>query len=159
LREPQIPLELEKKPKPAECRLCRESALADLGIFSVDIHVHAALRGKPQKTAEAEKHPPNGYLTPRAVQARILSTLKYAILYSMRKTRTNWMKWAERFQHYKLDGLVAWLLEAGDPFRILGVQFLYMGQPFLGNDRIGQLANFLEDQDQVHAFTALLRKE
>lgn len=77
----------------------------------------------------------------------------------MRKTRTNWIKWAERFHHYKLNGLVVWLLEVGDPFRILGVQLLYIGQPFLGNDRTGHLANFLEDQDQIHAFTALLRKE
>ena len=77
----------------------------------------------------------------------------------MRKTREDWTKWAERFDRYRIDGLIVWLLEIGDPFRLIGAQILYMGQPFLGKDRLRKLAYFLENQDQVQEFTALLRKE
>ena len=77
----------------------------------------------------------------------------------MRKTRADCIKWAERFNRYQVNGLVAWLLEVSDPFRLIGAQLLYMGQPFFGKDRLRELAYFLENQDQVHAFTSLLRKE
>ena len=77
----------------------------------------------------------------------------------MRKTRADWLKWTERFDRYRIDGLVAWLLEVGDPFRLIGAQILYMGQPFFGKKRLRELAYFLENQDQVQEFTALLRKE
>lgn len=77
----------------------------------------------------------------------------------MRKPSVEWTKWAETFSHFKIEGLVAWLLEAGDPLMLVGAQMLYFGQPILGLDRVTDLAHFLEDQEETRAFAAYLRKD
>jgi len=104
-------------------------------------------------------YPPNGSLTLFLSKARIFQTLKYAILYPMRKTSAEWNKWADTFSHFGIEGFVAWLLEIGEPLMLVGAQMLYFGQPLLGHNRIISLANFLEDKEETRAFVAFLRKE
>jgi len=41
----------------------------------------------------------------------------------------------------------------------IGAQLLYIGQPFLGHDRVKDLANLLEDKEKTRAFAAFLKKE
>ncbi len=77
----------------------------------------------------------------------------------MQTSRVAWTKWATTFSHFKVEGLVAWLLEAGEPLMLVGAQMLYFGQPLLGHDRVNDLAHFLEDKEEVSAFVAFLRKE
>lgn len=85
-------------------------------------------------------------------------TLKYAILYAMRTSRTEWIKWAETLHRFRLDSLAAWFLEAGEPMLFLGAQALYFGEPFLGK-RSSTLAGLLEDQDETRAFATFLRED
>ena len=77
----------------------------------------------------------------------------------MRTPSATWIKWAETLSRFNLEGLVSWLLEAGEPFMLVGAQLLYFGQPLLGSDRITDLAHFLEDKEETRAFAAFLRKE
>ena len=60
------------------------------------------------------------------------------------QSRSEWSKWAESLRNLKLDGMVAWLLEAGAPLTILGAQALYISQPFVGGNKIDSLAQMLE---------------
>jgi hypothetical protein len=75
------------------------------------------------------------------------------------QSRTEWSKWAESLRTLKLDGLVAWLLEAGAPLTILGAQALYIGQPFIGGKKIDSFAHMLEQEDETQAFARYLRGE
>lgn len=77
----------------------------------------------------------------------------------MQTPNTNWIKWSENLSRFHLKGLVGWLLEAGDPLRLVGVQLLYIGQPFMRTNSVKNLAAFLEDQEETRAFAAFLRKE
>ena len=59
-----------------------------------------------------------------------------------------------------LAGLTAWVLEAAGPLNLLGAQLLYIGQPFLpasGGNGLRALAQMLEQDEEVRAFTALLK--
>lgn len=75
------------------------------------------------------------------------------------QSRSEWSKWAESLRNLKLDGMVAWLLEAGAPLTILGAQALYIGQPFIGGNKIDSLAQMLEQEDETQAFARYLRGE
>jgi len=75
------------------------------------------------------------------------------------QSRSEWSKWAESLRNLKLDGIVAWLLEAGAPWTILGAQALYIGQPFVGGNKIDSLAQMLEQEDETQAFAQYLRGE
>ena len=77
----------------------------------------------------------------------------------MQTPSVTWIKWAETFSRFDIDGLVAWLLEAGEPLMLVGAQMLYFGQPLLGYDRVTDLAHFLENKEETRAFAAFLRKE
>ncbi len=77
----------------------------------------------------------------------------------MQKPSIAWTKWANTLSRYKAKNLVAWLLEIGEPLHIVGAQILYFGQPLLGDERINDLAHFLEDQEQTRAFATFLRKD
>ena len=77
----------------------------------------------------------------------------------MKMPGTNWTNWAETLSRFHLKGLVGWLLEAGEPLTLVGAQLLYFGQPFIGSDKVKDLAAFLEDQEKTRAFAAFLRKE
>ncbi len=73
--------------------------------------------------------------------------------------RSEWSTWAESLRRFKLDGLAAWLLEAGGPLTILGAQAVYLGQPFLGGKKLDSFARMLEEEEETHAFARYLREE
>ncbi|NJC97506.1 MAG: hypothetical protein FIB03_14410 [Anaerolineae bacterium] len=73
--------------------------------------------------------------------------------------RADWLKWAESLRRFKLDGIASWLLEAGSPLTLLGAQALYIGQPFVGGDKITSIAHMLEEQEETQAFIHYLRGE
>lgn len=75
------------------------------------------------------------------------------------QSRSEWSKWAESLRRLKLDGLAAWFLEAGAPLTVLGAQFVYIGQPFLGGAKTGALAHMLEEDEETQAFARYLRGE
>ena len=75
------------------------------------------------------------------------------------QSRIEWSKWAKSLRNLKLDGIVAWLLEAGGPLTILGAQALYVSQPFVGGEKINSLAQMLEQEDETQAFARYLRGE
>ena len=77
----------------------------------------------------------------------------------MQRSSMVWEKWAETLSHFKIEGLVAWLLEAGEPMMLVGAQMLYFGQPLLGHDRVNNLAHLLEDKEEIRAFVTFLRKD
>jgi hypothetical protein len=76
--------------------------------------------------------------------------------------RTLWIQWARILQRWKLDGLVAYLLEAGGPFVIIATQFIYIGQPFLHQalpgGQLQALIHLLEDQEEGQMFVEFLRE-
>lgn len=70
-----------------------------------------------------------------------------------------WSQWAESLRRLKLDGFVAWFLEAGSPLTVLGAQAIYMSQPFIGGEKTTALAHMLEEDDETQAFARYLRGE
>jgi len=70
-----------------------------------------------------------------------------------------WSQWADSLRRLKLDGFVAWCLEAGSPLTVLGAQVLYMSQPFFGGERTTALAHMLEEENETQAFARYLRGE
>ncbi len=87
--------------------------------------------------------------------------MKYAILHCMRSfneqasPRMHWLRWAETLRRYQLDGLAAWILDAGRPLAILSAQMLYIGRPFLG-ETVDVLAHTLESDEELRDFVSLL---
>ena len=77
----------------------------------------------------------------------------------MRTPIVTWSKWAETLSRFKIEGLVAWLLESGEPLMMVGAQMLYFGEPLIGHDRVNDLAHLLEDREEISAFAAFLRKD
>lgn len=73
--------------------------------------------------------------------------------------RSEWPEWAESLRRLKLDGFVAWLLEAVSPLTILGAQALYLSQPFMGGKKLDPLAHLLEEHEESQAFARYLRGE
>lgn len=74
----------------------------------------------------------------------------------------NWRTWGAFLRQHKLDGLVAWLLEALGPFTLVFAQCLYVGLPFLrptvSQSQLDALADLLEDAQEVRAFVAFLKE-
>ena len=84
----------------------------------------------------------------------------FKICYTLRmQSQTAWSQWAESLRRLKMDGLVAWFLEAGGPLTLLGAQAVYMSQPFLGGKRWDALAHMLEEEEEARAFARYLRGE
>jgi len=75
------------------------------------------------------------------------------------QSHEKWQNWVETLRRYKLDGLASWLLEAGSPLHILGAQALYATQPFIGGKQFESIAQMLENEDEIQAFTQFLRDE
>ena len=73
-----------------------------------------------------------------------------------------WQKWARILQRLKLDGIVAYIIDAGGPLALLAAQALYLGQPFLRQSmpdgQLQALANLFEDQEEGQMFAAYLRE-
>ena len=80
----------------------------------------------------------------------------------MKTDHTLWQNWARFLQHWGVDGIAAFLMEAGGPVSILAAQAIYMGQPFLRQSmpegHLQALANLFEDQEEGHMFAAFLRE-
>jgi hypothetical protein len=73
--------------------------------------------------------------------------------------RSEWSTWAESLRRLKLDGVAAWLLEAGGPLTVLGAQAVYLSQPFMGGNKLDALAHMLEEDEETQAFARYLRGE
>lgn len=76
----------------------------------------------------------------------------------MPSPREHWPRWADLLRRTHLDGLAAWLLEAGAPLALLSAQALYLGRPFLG-EAADALARTLESEDEARAFSSFLMNE
>jgi hypothetical protein len=92
--------------------------------------------------------------THQASQA--ISKICYTLLM---QSQTAWFQWAETLRRLKLDGFVAWLLEAGAPLTLLGAQAVYLSQPFLGGKQLTAFAHMLEEEEESRAFATYLRGE
>ncbi len=77
----------------------------------------------------------------------------------MQMVRDHWASWAETLDHWGLQGIAAWFLDAAGPLLPLGAQILYFGQPFFNRDHSAALAHLLEDDGEAHAFANFLREE
>jgi hypothetical protein len=75
------------------------------------------------------------------------------------QSKMAWSQWAESLRRLKLDGFVAWFLEAGSPLTVLGAQAIYLSQPFIGGEKMNILAHMLEEKDETQAFAHYLRGE
>lgn len=75
------------------------------------------------------------------------------------QSRANWSQWADTLRRFKMDGLASWLLDAGAPLAVIGSQALYLGQPFVGGERLKALAHMLEEETETQAFVRYLRGE
>ena len=76
-------------------------------------------------------------------------------IYRQISPRDHWSRWVQTLRRYQLDGLAAWMLEAGGPLAVLSAQALYFGQPFLG-ESASALAHTLESDDELRAFLSFL---
>lgn len=84
------------------------------------------------------------------------------LCYTFAMQRTYWSQWADFLRKWGMEGLVAWLLEAGAPLAPVGAQLLYAGQPLFGSftrGNLGALAGMLEDDNEAESFVAFLRGE
>ena len=80
----------------------------------------------------------------------------------MQVDRTLWSKWAHFLHHWGVDGIAAFLIDAGGPLTVLAAQVVYMGQPFLrqsvSEGHLQALVNLFEDQKEGQMFAAFLRE-
>jgi hypothetical protein len=80
----------------------------------------------------------------------------------MQTERSLWQNWARFLQHWGIDGIAAYLMEAGGPLSILAAQAIYVGQPFLRQSMPEghwlALADLFENHEEGHLFAAFLRE-
>lgn len=80
----------------------------------------------------------------------------------MQTDHTLWPKWARFLQHWGVDGIAAFLMEAGGPLTVLAAQVVYLGQPFLrqsdSEGHLQALVDLFEDQEEGQMFAAFLRE-
>ena len=69
--------------------------------------------------------------------------------------REHWREWREVLRRHQLQGIAAWLLEAGAPLALLSAQLLYVGGPWLGRSA-HRLAQLLESGDETRDFIRYL---
>ena len=72
--------------------------------------------------------------------------------------KSDWTKWAESLHKLKIDGLAAWVLDAGAPLTLFGAQLIYLTQPFLGGKSSLAIARMLEEENEAQAFACTLRE-
>ena len=75
------------------------------------------------------------------------------------QSRADWSQWAEILRRFKMDGFASWVLEAGSPLAVIGAQVLYIGQPFIGGEKVNALAHMLESETEAQSFVRYLREE
>ena len=51
------------------------------------------------------------------------------------------------------------MLDAASPLAVIGAQALYLGQPFIGGEKLNALAHMLEEESETQAFVRYLRGE
>jgi hypothetical protein len=93
---------------------------------------------------------------PTCPASQAISKICYTLLM---QSQTAWHQWAESLRRLGLDGLVAWLLEAGAPLTVLGAQAVYLSQPFIGGKQLNVFAHMLEEEEETRAFARYLRGE
>lgn len=81
-----------------------------------------------------------------------------APLWGLRSPPDSWRQWARSLRRHHLDGLAAWLLEAGRPLALISAQMLYMALPFLGTGA-ERLARLLESDVEAEGFAAYLESD
>ena len=69
--------------------------------------------------------------------------------------RDRWREWGEVLRRHRLEGISAWLLEAGGPLALISAQLLYMGGPWLGGGA-RELARLLESDVESMEFARYL---
>ena len=74
-------------------------------------------------------------------------------------SRAFWPDWVAHLQNWKLDGFVAWLLEAGAPLTLLSAQVIYFADPFFTGRQAQMLAQMLEEEGETRAFLDFLRQQ
>jgi hypothetical protein len=74
-------------------------------------------------------------------------------------SRAFWPVWVARLQNWKLDGFVAWLLEAGAPLTLLSAQVIYFANPFFTGKHAQMVAEMLEEDGETRAFIDFLRQQ
>jgi hypothetical protein len=72
-----------------------------------------------------------------------------------RLQRDHWREWSEVLRRHRLEGIAAWLLEAGGPLSLISAQLLYVGEPWLGGGA-HELARLLESDAESMAFVRYL---
>ncbi len=81
----------------------------------------------------------------------------------MQKDRSFWPEWAHILHQWGLSETVAALLDAAGPLNMILAQFVFAGQPFLGQvvakERLTALAGLFEDQEETRSFAAYIREE
>lgn len=81
---------------------------------------------------------------------------------SFPEERASWPKWAEFLHRYRLEGLIAWALEAAGPLTVFGAQALYLGGPLLrpafSHKQLAALASLLEEKSEAEDFASFLRE-
>ncbi len=73
-----------------------------------------------------------------------------------------WSEWAEAIHRLGLGDFAAWFLDVSGPLSVLGAQLLYLGEPLLrprfSHQQFDSLAELLEDDETMKAFSAYLRE-
>ena len=72
--------------------------------------------------------------------------------------REHWRQWREVLRGHHLQGIAAWLLEAGAPLALLLAQLLYVGGPWIGGGA-HQLAQLLESDEETMEFLRYLESD
>jgi hypothetical protein len=70
--------------------------------------------------------------------------------------REYWPRWAETLRRYQLHGLAVTLLDAGNPFALLGAQVLHFGCGLVASEQLTALAQTLEEDTEARAFASFL---
>lgn len=72
-----------------------------------------------------------------------------------------WKIWASSLKRWRLENLVAHLLELAGPVNIFCAQLIYLSQPFItgvvSDKHLRGMANVLEDSNQAKEFARYLR--
>ena len=124
----------------------RESNYAILFAGAIDARVQLATDRKHAEVgAQSMSSPNNSDSRNTAAPVRDGSSLR----------RSHWREWGEVLRRHRLEGIAAWLIEAGGPLTLISAQVLYMGQPWLGGVA-HELARLLESDAEAMDFVRYL---
>jgi hypothetical protein len=72
--------------------------------------------------------------------------------------REHWREWREVLRRHQLQGIAAWILEAGAPLALLSAQLLYVSGPWIGRGA-HRLAQLLESDEETMDFLRYLQSD